>query len=99
MDPTKIGRFKIRPSWVVAAGLAVLALVAAGIPLGSLLSLGVLLLCPLLMWSMHGSGHGQGHGSSNAHVDGHAHDPSDAASTWRRQEPQAKRELDGGEHR
>jgi len=60
MDHPTMGRSKIRPGWLVAAGLGVLALVAAGVPLVSLLYVGVLLLCPLLMAGMHG-GHGQAH--------------------------------------
>jgi len=65
MDHQAMGGMKIRPAWIVAAGLAVLALVAAGIPLVSLLYVGILLLCPLLMAGMHG-GHGQAH-SHEAH--------------------------------
>lgn len=61
MDHQTMGRTKIRPAWLVAAGLAVLALVAVGVPLVSLLYVGILLLCPLLMAGMHG-GHGQAHG-------------------------------------
>jgi hypothetical protein len=61
MDRQTMGRTRIRPAWIVAAGFAVLALVAAGVPLASLLYVGILLLCPLLMAGMHG-GHGQAHG-------------------------------------
>jgi hypothetical protein len=60
MDHQTIGGTKIRPAWIVAAGLAVIALVAFGVPLVSLLYVGVLLLCPLMMAGMHG-GHGRGH--------------------------------------
>ena len=59
MDHQTMGGMKIRPTWFVAAGLAVLA-VAMGVPLVSLLYVGILLLCPLLMAGMHG-GHGQAH--------------------------------------
>ena len=58
MDRQTMGRSRIRPGWLVAAGLGLLALVAAGVPLVSLLYVGVLLLCPLLMAGMHG-GHRQ----------------------------------------
>ena len=54
MDDRKKGRMQIRPGWIAAAGLGVLTLVAAGIPLVSLLYVGILLLCPLLMAGMHG---------------------------------------------
>jgi hypothetical protein len=67
MDHQTMGGTRIRPAWVVAAGLAVLVLVAFGIPLVSLLYVGILLLCPLMMAGMHG-GHGQGH-------DAHAEEP------------------------
>ena len=60
MDHQTMGGMKIRPTWFVAAGLAVLALVAMGVPLVSLLYVGILLLCPLLMAGMHG-GHRQAH--------------------------------------
>lgn len=41
-------------------GASVLAL-WVGVPLGTILFIGVLLLCPLMMMGMHGGGHG-GHG-------------------------------------
>lgn len=68
MDHRTMGGTRIRPAWVAAAGLAVLVLVAFGIPLVSLLYVGILLLCPLLMAGMHG-GHGQGQGHE-AHTGG-----------------------------
>ncbi len=67
-------------------GLALIALVTAGaivavtlfeVPLGTLLFLGILLLCPLMMSGMHRGGHGHG-GPSRAtedaptRQDGHA---------------------------
>ena len=60
MDHQRMGGTRIGPAWIVAAGLAVLAFVALGVPLASLLYVGVLLLCPLLMAGMHG-GHGRAH--------------------------------------
>lgn len=60
MDHRTFGGRKLRPGWLVAAGLGVVLLLALGIPLGSLLYVGVLLLCPLLMMGMRGGGHGHG---------------------------------------
>ncbi len=56
------GGAKIGPGWFVAAGLAVLGLVAVGVPLVSLLYVGILLLCPLMMAGMH-----RGHGPEHTH--------------------------------
>lgn len=72
MDSRPMGRTRIRPAWIVAAGLAVLAFVAAGVPLVSLLYVGALLLCPLLMAGIHG-GHGHAHGQND-----HAEEPEQA---------------------
>ena len=58
MDHPTTGRSRIRPGWLVVAGVGLLALVAAGVPLVSLLYVGVLLLCPLLMAGMHGGHRG-----------------------------------------
>lgn len=75
MDHGGMSRAKIKPVWLVASGLAVLALVSAGVPLGSLLFVGILLLCPLLMAGMHGGhGHGGGH-------DAHAEEPDRVGSS------------------
>ena len=65
MDHQTMWGKKIRPTWIVAAGLAVLALVAVGIPLVSLLYVGILLLCPLMMVGMHG-GNGRSHGNEDS---------------------------------
>lgn len=77
MDHQPMGGIKIRPAWIVAAGLAVLALVAVGVPLGTLLFVGVLLLCPLLMAGMHG-GHGQAHDHETHSAEPGRADPSDS---------------------
>jgi hypothetical protein len=69
MDHQTMGKSRIRPAWIVAAGLAVLALLAIGVPLVSLLYVGILLLCPLLMAGMHG-----GHGGHGGHGQAHGHD-------------------------
>ena len=71
MDHPTTGRSRIRPGWLVVAGVGLLALVAAGIPLGSLLYIGVLLLCPLLMAGMHGGHHrAQGHAAQAKRPEG-----------------------------
>lgn len=75
MDHQTTGRTRIRPAWIVAAALAMLVLVAFGVPLVSLLYVGILLLCPLLMVGMHG-----GHGQAQSHV-GHAQHEDGAGST------------------
>ena len=75
MDHGGMSGAKIKPVWLVAAGLAVLALVAVGVPLVSLLYVGILLLCPLLMAGMHG-----GHGHCRGH-EAHAEEPDPAGST------------------
>jgi hypothetical protein len=49
--------WRIRPSWVVLGVLGALGLIVLGFPLATLLYLGVLLLCPLMMVGMH-AGHG-----------------------------------------
>src|SRR3990172_2560895 len=75
MDHQRMGGTRIGPAWIVAAGLAVLAFVALGVPLASLLYVGVLLLCPLLMAGMHGGHrHAQGH-------DARAKGPEEAGSS------------------
>lgn len=79
MDHQRMGGIRIRPAWIVAAGLAVLALVAAGVPLGTLLFVGVLLLCPLLMAGMH-AGHGQAHGHETRTAEPRRDDPSDTGT-------------------
>ena len=56
---TQIGGFL-----VVATVIAVVAMVGFGVPLGTLLIIGLLLCCPLMMLGMHGGGHDKGGGSS-----------------------------------
>ena len=75
MDHQTMGGTKIRPAWIVAAGLAVVALVSVGLPLVSLLYVGILLLCSLLMAGMHG-GHGEAHGH-----EAHPEDPDRVESS------------------
>ena len=83
MDHRTMGGTKVRPAWIIAAGLVVVALVALGVPLVSLFYVGVLLLCPLLMAGMHG-GHGQGHDRGGRHEDRDGLEDGDpgAPRTW-----------------
>lgn len=67
------------PGLAVAAVAAVLAVGLFGVPLGSVLFVGLLLLCPLMMMGMHG-GHGSAGGSD---VAVHDHGPTDAGSSQR----------------
>lgn len=72
-----------RPPLAVLAAVAV-AIVAVGlfkVPLGTVLLLGLLLLCPLMMAGMHGGGHshGQSGGSHDDHT-GAATDREDATA-------------------
>jgi Na+/glutamate symporter len=53
------------PGLAVAVVAAVLAVGLFGVPLGSVLFVGLLLLCPLMMMGMHG-GHGAPRGSDSA---------------------------------
>lgn len=91
MDHQTMGGMKIRPAWVVAAGLAVVALVALGVPLVGLLYVGVLLLCPLLMMSMHGGGHGH-HAEGSADTHRETHGSGDAPASSNLDEPAAREE-------
>jgi hypothetical protein len=56
---TQIGGFL-----VVTTVIAVVAVVGFGIPLGTLLIIGLVLCCPLMMLGMHSGGHDKGGGSS-----------------------------------
>lgn len=66
MDHRTSTRRGSRLEMVVLIGLAVAALVVLGIvPLRTVLTLGVFLICPLMMLGMHGGrGHGGMHGGS-----------------------------------
>ena len=67
-------RRRYGPGLAVAAVAAVLAVGLFGVPLGSVLFVGLLLLCPLMMMGMHG-GHDTG-----SDVSVHDHGPIDAGS-------------------
>lgn len=74
MDTAAARRSRVRPSWVFLGGLGLLGLVAVGVPLTTLLYIGVLLLCPLMMVGMHG-----GHGHDDGHDHGLRDDDASAA--------------------
>lgn len=84
----------IRPGWLAVAGFAVLALLAAGVPLASLLYVGVLLLCPLLMAGMH-RGHGSAyrHGADAAEARSSDHPSSEVSSPPPPEEHQRRRDT------
>ena len=58
---TQIGAFAI-----LAAVVALVAVVGFGVPLGTLLIIGLVLCCPLMMLGMHGGGHDHGGGAPAA---------------------------------
>ena len=91
MNHQPIGGMKVRPAWVVAAGSAVVALVALGVSLVGLLYVGILLLCPLLMMSRHGSGHGD-HEGGFARTERDTHGSRDAPAAGNFDEPAAREE-------
>lgn len=61
MERAQIVRMAAFGAVVVAVGLW-----AAGVPLGTILLVGVWLFCPLMMMGMHGHGSHQAHGSEHA---------------------------------
>lgn len=95
MDHQTMGGTRIRPAWIVAAGLAVVALVALGVPLVSLLYVGVLLLCPLLMAGMHG-GHGHAHGHESHSKEGNPPDRAESSDPARPSTHTAAHPTQGG---
>ena len=68
MDANDVKRTKLRTRVLVATVLVVLAVTLFRVPLATVFTLGVLLICPLLMVGMHG-GHGGGHGDHAASAD------------------------------
>ena len=58
---------RVRAWWPVAAALVLIAVFALKIPLGSILVLGLVLLCPLLMMGMHGGAHTRDGDHRNPH--------------------------------
>ncbi len=72
------------PGVAVAAVAAVLAVGLFGVPLGSVLFVGLVLLCPLMMMGMHGS-----HGAPTRPDGAHDHGPTDAGSSPRQSDSDA----------
>jgi hypothetical protein len=68
MFANDVKQAKLRTRVLVATGLVVLAVTLFRVPLATVFTLGVLLICPLLMVGMHG-GHGGGHGDHAASAD------------------------------
>ena len=58
MTPLEGRRPKLRTVLLAAAGVVLVA-VTLRVPLATVFTLGVLLICPLLMVGMHGGGHGE----------------------------------------
>ena len=61
----------------IGAGILAAALWAFGVSLGTILLVGVWLLCPLMMMGMHG---GHGHGSHEAHRPERTHEQQEVSS-------------------
>ena len=52
---------QLRTALLTLAGVIVVAVTLFRVPLATVFTLGVLLICPLLMVGMHGGGHAGGH--------------------------------------
>lgn len=70
MDGGSSGWRRFVPAVLLGVTAAMAAVVLFGVPLGSVLYLGVLLLCPLMMIGMHGD---HGHRGNHAHGPGDPH--------------------------
>lgn len=57
MDRIDAKRTRLGPVLVILTGLVVLAVMLFRVPLATVFTLGLLLVCPLLMVGMHGGGH------------------------------------------
>ena len=68
MDANDVKRTKLGSRVLVASVLVVIAVTLFRVPLATVFTLGVLLICPLLMMGMH-RGHGGGHGDHAASAD------------------------------
>lgn len=77
MDRIDGRRTKLRTVLLIAAGLGVLAVMLFRVPLATVFSLGVLLICPLLMVGMHGGHHGGAHPATSDDVGAHSGDTAD----------------------
>ncbi|HEX6581783.1 MAG TPA: DUF2933 domain-containing protein [Actinomycetota bacterium] len=68
MEANDVKRTKLGSRVLVASVLVVIAVTLFRVPLATVFTLGVLLICPLLMMGMHGA-HGGGHGDHAASGD------------------------------
>lgn len=64
------GTFRPPVGILAAIGAAVVAVGLFGVPLGTVLLVGLFLLCPLMMAGMHGGGHS--HGQAGGSHEGHS---------------------------
>jgi hypothetical protein len=69
VTPFEGRRPRLRTSLLVAAGVVVVAVTLFRVPLATVFTLGVLLVCPLLMVGMHGGGHGADHAADEVRSD------------------------------
>lgn len=56
-----------RTKWIFGATAAIVAVVGFNVPLSTVLLIGLVLMCPLMMLGMHR--HGKDHSSSSGHPD------------------------------
>jgi hypothetical protein len=82
VTPLEGRRPKLRTVLLAGAGVIIVA-VTLRVPLATVFTLGLLLICPLLMVGMHGGGHGTGHTSA----DGVHADPTDRTGDQGRSAP------------
>jgi hypothetical protein len=61
MDRIDAKRTRLAPVLVIVGGLVILAVMLFRVPLATVFTVGLLLVCPLLMVGMHGGGHAGGH--------------------------------------
>jgi sugar phosphate permease len=76
-------RTRFAPVIVIVAGLIVLAVTLFRVPLATVFTVGLLLVCPLLMVGMHAAGHG---GEHAWHADEIGADRGDRAKAMSRRE-------------
>jgi hypothetical protein len=65
VTPLEGRRPKLRTVLLAGAGAVIVAVTLFRVPLATVFTLGVLLICPLLMAGMHGGRHGAGHNSAD----------------------------------
>lgn len=69
MTPLEARRPKLRTVVLALAGVVVVAVTLFRVPLATVFTLGLLLVCPLLMIGMHGGGHGRHASANGTHAD------------------------------